>query len=51
MSVCVTKQLEYMELYLGVNRESTASLWIKIKGNTGKDDIVVGVCYRPPNEE
>ncbi|RMC06974.1 hypothetical protein DUI87_16426 [Hirundo rustica rustica] len=26
-------------------------LWVRIKGKTDKADILLGVCYRPPNKE
>ncbi|GAB0209762.1 hypothetical protein GRJ2_003441900 [Grus japonensis] len=40
-----------MELHLGMDEEPTESLWVRIKGSTGTGDIIVGVCYRPPNQE
>ena len=27
------------------------SLWIKIRGRADKADILVGICYRPPNQD
>ena len=27
------------------------SLWVRIKGRAGTGDIIVGVCYRPPDQE
>ena len=27
------------------------SLWVKIRGRAEKADILVGVCYRPPNQD
>jgi len=38
-----------MELHLGM--EPTESLWLRIKGRAGTGDIIVRVCYRPPNQE
>ncbi|KAK4829954.1 hypothetical protein QYF61_008085 [Mycteria americana] len=26
-------------------------LWVRIRGKANKADIVVGVCYRPPNQD
>jgi len=26
-------------------------LWVKMRGKTNKADILLGVCYRPPNED
>jgi len=40
-----------MELFLGMAEEPTESLWVRIKGRAGKGDVIVGVCYRPPNQE
>ena len=40
-----------MELCLEMDEELTESLWVRIKGKAGTGDIVVGVCYRPPNQE
>ncbi|GAB0209576.1 hypothetical protein GRJ2_003423300 [Grus japonensis] len=39
-----------MELHLGMDEELTESLWVRIKGSTGAGDIIVGVCYRPPDQ-
>ena len=47
----VSDQLECMELHLGMDEELTESLWVRIKGRAGPGDIIVGVCYRPPNQE
>ena len=27
------------------------SLWVRIKAKGDKTDIIVGVCYRPPNQD
>jgi len=47
----VNDQLECMEIHLGMDEEPTESLWISIKERAGTGDIIVGVCYRPPDEE
>ena len=26
-------------------------LWVRIKAKTNKTDTVIGVCYRPPNQD
>ncbi|GAB0209248.1 hypothetical protein GRJ2_003390500 [Grus japonensis] len=39
-----------MELHLGMDEEPTKSLWVRIKGRAGAGDIIVGVCYRPPDQ-
>ena len=50
-SIDVSDQLECMELCLGMDEELTKSLWVRIKGRVGTGDIIVGVCYRPPDQE
>ncbi|KAK4811175.1 hypothetical protein QYF61_019806 [Mycteria americana] len=40
-----------MELCLGMDEEPSESLWVRIKERTGKGDIIVRVCYRPPDQE
>jgi len=44
-------QLESIELHLGVDEELTESLWVGVKGKARKGDIIVGVCYRLPEQE
>ncbi|KAM9590815.1 uncharacterized protein ACIBXB_005869 [Morphnus guianensis] len=51
VNLYVNDQLECMELCLGMDEEPTESLWVRIKGRAGTGDIIVGVCYRPPNQE
>ncbi|GAB0187348.1 hypothetical protein GRJ2_001200100 [Grus japonensis] len=51
VALYVNDQLEHMELHLGMDEESTKSLWVKIKGRAGTGDTIVGVCYRPPDQE
>ncbi|RMC09659.1 hypothetical protein DUI87_13445 [Hirundo rustica rustica] len=33
------------------NEDGVECLWIRIKGKANKADILVGVCYHPPNQE
>ncbi|GAB0204964.1 hypothetical protein GRJ2_002962000 [Grus japonensis] len=33
-----------------MDEEPTKSLWVRIKGSAGAGDIIVGVCYRPPDQ-
>ncbi|GAB0205472.1 mitochondrial enolase superfamily member 1 [Grus japonensis] len=33
-----------------MDKEPTESLWVRIKGRAGAGDIIVGVCYRPPDQ-
>ncbi|XP_032304298.1 uncharacterized protein LOC116654245 [Coturnix japonica] len=37
------------EIVTGDNK--VESLWVKIRGRADKADILVGVCYRPPNQD
>ncbi|GAB0180450.1 hypothetical protein GRJ2_000510300 [Grus japonensis] len=39
------------ELHVGTDEELTESLWVRMKGRAGTGDTVVGVCYRPPDQE
>ena len=40
-----------MELHLGMDEELIENLWVRFKRRAGKGDIIVGVCYRPPDQE
>ena len=51
IALYVSEQLECMELYLGMDEELKESLWVRITGRAGTGDIIVGVCYRPPDQE
>jgi len=51
VTLYVNDQLECMEPYLGRDKEQTESLWAGIKGRAGSGDIIVGICYRPPDWE
>jgi len=31
--------------------DKVACLWVKMKGKANKADILLGVCYRPPNQD
>ncbi|TRZ16353.1 hypothetical protein HGM15179_010754 [Zosterops borbonicus] len=33
------------------NEDGVECLWVRIKGKANKADIVLGVCYHPPNQE
>ncbi|GAB0204060.1 protein Hook 3-like [Grus japonensis] len=45
------EQLECLELCLGMDEEPTESLRVRIIEKVGKGDTVVGVYYRPPDQE
>ncbi|GAB0188331.1 hypothetical protein GRJ2_001298400 [Grus japonensis] len=34
-----------------MDEEPTKSLWVRIKGRAGTGDTIVGICYRPPDQE
>ena len=40
-----------MELHLGIDKELTESLWVRVKGKAGEGDTVVGACYILPDQE
>ncbi|GAB0205201.1 hypothetical protein GRJ2_002985700 [Grus japonensis] len=44
-------QLECIELPLSVDEEQVEILWVRIKGQATMGDTVVGVYYRPPDQE
>ena len=45
------EQLECIELHLRENDDQVESLWVRIKGQANMGDTVVGVYYRPPDQE
>ena len=45
------EQLECRELCEGANEKQAESLWVGIKGQALMGDTVVGVHYRPPDQE
>ena len=47
----VRKQLESLETCLGMNREVTENLWLRIKERTWKTDILVGVCCKSLDQD
>jgi len=47
----VREQLECIELCLGADEEGVESLWVRIKGQPHMGDIIVGMYYRPPDQE
>ncbi|GAB0186117.1 hypothetical protein GRJ2_001077000 [Grus japonensis] len=51
VALYVNDQLECMELHLEMDEEPTESLWIRIQGRAGAGDTVMGVCYRPLDQE
>ncbi|GAB0202653.1 hypothetical protein GRJ2_002730900 [Grus japonensis] len=51
VALYVREQLECIELCLGVDEERVKSLWVRIKGQANMGDTVVGVYYKPPDQE
>lgn len=49
VTLYVKKECECMEINDGDDR--VESLWVRIKAKANKTDIIMGVCYRPPNKE
>ena len=49
MALYVKECFEVTELMTGDDK--VESLWVKIRGRTDKADILVGVCYRLPNQD
>ena len=45
------EQLECMELCLQMDDEPTETLCVRVKGKTGKGDVLTGVCQRLPDQE
>jgi len=51
VALYVSDHLACMELHLGMDEELTESLWVRINSRVGTGDIIVGVCYRSPDQE
>ena len=49
VALYVRECLDSLELNDGDDR--VECLWVRIRGKANKADIVVGVCYRPPNQD
>ena len=50
VALYMREQLECIELCLGAD-EGVESLWVRIKGQPHMGDVIVGVYYRPPDQE
>ncbi|XP_068520926.1 uncharacterized protein [Anas acuta] len=50
VALYVKKWIDCEELPLRNSHEQVESLWVKIKHQTNKGHLVVGVCYRPPDQ-
>jgi len=51
VALYVREQLKSTELCLGAGEKRVESLWVRIKGESHMGDIIVGVYYRPPDQE
>ena len=51
IALYVREHLECIELSLGADEERVESLWVRIKGQANMRDTVVGVYYRPPDQD
>ena len=51
VALYVREQLECIELCLGADEKQTEILWVRIKRQPHMGDVIVGVCYRPPDQE
>jgi len=49
VALYVKKKCECLEINDGDDK--VESLWVRIKGEASKTDIIVEVCYRPPNQD
>ncbi|KAK4806238.1 LOW QUALITY PROTEIN: hypothetical protein QYF61_013382 [Mycteria americana] len=49
VALYIRECLDSLELDDGDDR--VECLWVRIRGKANKADIVVGVCYRPPNQD
>ena len=49
MDLYVSERFEVTELMTGDDK--VESSWVKIRGRADKADILVGICYRPPNQD
>ena len=43
--------MECIELCLGMDDVPSESLWVRVKEKTGNGDILMGACYRLPDQE
>jgi len=51
VALYVREQQECIELCLGADEKRVESLWFRIKGQSHMGDDIVGVYYRPPDQE
>jgi len=51
VALYVSEQLECIELGLGADEKGVEILGVRIKGQPHMGDVIVGVYYRPPDQE
>ncbi|PKU38936.1 hypothetical protein llap_10761 [Limosa lapponica baueri] len=51
VALYVRERVERIELCQGVDDECVESLWVRSKGRANMGDTVLGVYYRPPDQE
>ena len=51
VALYVGKWIDCEELCLRNSHDRVESLWVKIKDRSSKGHLVVGACYRPPDQE
>jgi len=51
VALYVREKLECIELCLGTDEEGVESLCVRIKGQAHIGNVIVGVHYRPPDQE
>ena len=49
VALYIRESFDVVELQAG--NDKVESLWVRIRGKAGKASILVGVCYRPPNQD
>ncbi|RMC00385.1 hypothetical protein DUI87_22993 [Hirundo rustica rustica] len=42
---------DFDTISIETNEDGVECLWVRIKGKANKADILLGVCYHPPNQE
>jgi len=51
VAVCLREQLEGKEFCVGRGDQPAESLWAGVSGQTNITSVVVGDCYRCPDQE
>ncbi|CAM2116169.1 unnamed protein product [Caretta caretta] len=51
VALCVREQHDCSVLQYGTGKKPVESLWVKFRGENNKGDVMVGICYRSPDQE